>query len=164
LLKVESFCLIVWIFSTCIWTLQGFTKRSSFSICLLQTILGCNTAAIMFFNGKRVFTKVVKKWALLKQITILVTDIKRSRLDSSMQENFIFICKKSIVATYGKHQHFFTSLDDLRAHLYPLKRKIIYLPPSDAAFERHAKCVCPQLGIVFFFTSKPRKVAVSRAL
>ena len=113
----------------------------------------------MFSKGKRVVTNGVEKEGQKEQIALLVKEIERSKFDPSVQENLCFICKKVIVLVYNKDPLLFTCLNDLRVHLY--HRQLKYLPPSDAAFECHTKCVYFQMGIAVLFTSDVTKAIVS---
>jgi len=92
----------------------------------------------------------IEKWRMQEQIALLVEEMERSRLDPSVQENFLYICRKVIVTFCGINP--------------PRKWDLTYLPPSYATFECSVMRVYLQSDILFlFFTSKLIQATVCRS-
>lgn len=104
---------------------------------VVHCVTGCDTVSYFYGKGKKSAMKAVERWNLYEDIRNVIVRLRCDDAHAVLEE-FTSACRKVVVAMYGKDPGDFRSLNDLRIHLYPRKRELKYLPPTDDAFSFHA--------------------------
>ena len=99
--------------------------------------------------AKKTFATSAVKSQLIQEIADLTQKVRNDIKNIIMYEPEILrICTKLTLSVYSKKQSEFDSLNDLRIHLFPRKKNLNSLPPTDGSFVYHVKRAILQWSII----------------
>ena len=115
------------------WSFQIIMSRFMFCSCS-----PCDTTSYFFYIGKWTFLASAKKRGLYIKIDCAIQKLKAETLTEAKMFSFQDIARKLIISDYGRNLDEFSHCD-WRVHLYPRKKELKALPPTEDAFVEHSK-------------------------
>ncbi|KAK2701984.1 hypothetical protein QYM36_019373 [Artemia franciscana] len=98
------------------------------TITFLHCFTGCDTVSFFYSKGKKTFFTAALK--------LVVSGLPSKHF------------RKIVIVAYGKQYEKFSSLDDLRVHLFHKKSSLKCLPPKENTFKYHVKRAAFQLSLM----------------
>ena len=97
--------------------------------------------AFFHSNGKKTCIAEAFKASVLDKLEEL--DLKMKSVPKRLMEYLVDITnvyRKIVFTAYGKRSDDFSSLNDVRVHLFHKKNSLNCLPPTENSFKYHVKC------------------------
>ena len=99
----------------------------------LHCYTSSDTASYFYSKGKKTILKAAMPW--LTQISAVTDQVSRDIQEAiELEDEIVKLSRDILIASYGKIENF-DCLNDLRVHLFPHRKTLKSLPPTDDSFK-----------------------------
>jgi hypothetical protein len=90
-----------------------------------------------YSKGKKTILKAAMPW--LTQISAVTDQVSRDIQEAiELEDEIVKLSRDILIASYGKNENFYC-LNDLRVHLFPRRKTLKSLPPTDESLKFYVK-------------------------